>query len=163
MTRDPLGEEADPNLYRGMGGNPVNFVDPEGLNPIWRYILANLALKRVLQTNWERFLDAGKALFNSCSKGQTVIGKYPQYLQKAEELGANRFNIPMDIWNKMSAAERWAANKQFLDDAIRRGDEFILANPVTNINTVGGYFRRELEYLIQQGYKLSSDGTRMIR
>ena len=34
LTRDPLGEATDPygNLYAYVGGNPVNFIDPLGLN-----------------------------------------------------------------------------------------------------------------------------------
>ncbi len=35
MTRDPLGESGDINLYRMTGNNPVNFVDPLGLFPNW--------------------------------------------------------------------------------------------------------------------------------
>jgi hypothetical protein len=37
MTRDPLGEAGDVNLYRAMRNNPVNFVDPLGLCPFgWK-------------------------------------------------------------------------------------------------------------------------------
>jgi len=30
LTRDPLGEESDPNLYRAVGNNPMNWIDPDG-------------------------------------------------------------------------------------------------------------------------------------
>ncbi len=33
-TRDPIGERGDINLYRAMGNNPVNWIDPEGLH-LW--------------------------------------------------------------------------------------------------------------------------------
>lgn len=68
-----------------------------------------------------------------------------------------------EIWNKMSETERWAANQRFLDRLIARGDDIILSNPVKNINDVSGAFRKELDYLIGKGFKLSEDGTRMIR
>ena len=81
----------------------------------------------------------------------------------ANEIGARRFNIPTHVWNKMTMAERWAANQKFLDRTIARGDAIILSNPVKNINDVSGAFRQELDYLIKQGFRLSEDGTQMIR
>jgi hypothetical protein len=63
----------------------------------------------------------------------------------------------------MTPAEQWAANVKFLDRTIARGDNIILANPVKNINNVSGYFRKELDYLIGKGYRLSKDGTQLIR
>ena len=43
LSRDPLGEFADPlhNLYRFVGNNPLNAVDPDGLE--WLYIQAERA------------------------------------------------------------------------------------------------------------------------
>jgi hypothetical protein len=49
------------------------------------------------------------------------------------------------------------------DRMIRRGDDIILSNPVKNISDVTGAFRQELDYLIQQGFRLGSGGRRMIR
>ena len=63
----------------------------------------------------------------------------------------------------MTKAEQWAANQKFLDRMIRRGDDIILSNPVKNVNEVTGAFRQELDYLIQQGFRLSDDGTRLLR
>ena len=92
-----------------------------------------------------------------------VVGHYPEYVKLGEELGAKVFSIPSQIWNKMSAAEQWAANVKFLDRAIGRGDQILLSNPVKNINDVSGTFRKELDYLIKKGYRLSEDGTQMIK
>ncbi len=97
------------------------------------------------------------------SNGVTVLGKYPDYLNIASELGANKFQIPAKIWNSMSAAEQWAANMKFLDRAIGRGDVIVLSNRVTDINKVSGAFRQELDYLINRGYRLSSDGLKMVK
>jgi hypothetical protein len=107
----------------------------------------------------ELLKGAGKAV----AKGVTVLGKYPNYINLASEIGAKRFNIPTNIWNKMTAADQWIANVKFLDRAIERGDIIVLSNRVTNISNVTGSFRRELDYLISKGYKLSSNGLQMIK
>jgi RHS repeat-associated protein len=93
--------------------------------------------------------------------GRTVLGHYPEYTQLAGEFGARRFNIPTHVWNRMTDAERWAANQKFLDRMIRRGDVVILATPLDKVKP-GSYFQRELDYLFGHGYKLSPDGTRLI-
>ena len=95
--------------------------------------------------------------------GLTVLGKFPDYVNQADKLGARRFNVSGWVWNRMSTAEKWEANRKFLDRAIARGDEFVLSNPVKKIDDVSGYFRTELEYLLEQGYRLSDDGTRLLR
>jgi RHS repeat-associated protein len=95
--------------------------------------------------------------------GQTVLGKFPDYLKLADEVGARRFNVPAEVWNKMSKAEQWAANRKFLDRAIARGDDFVLSNPVKSISDMSGSLRRELEYLIERGFRLNESGTRMIK
>ena len=101
--------------------------------------------------------------FAAKQEGITVLGKHPDYINLAGELGARRFNIPTNIWNKMSAAEQWAANQKFLDRMILRGDKIVLSNRVTDINEVSGAFRKELDYLIDKGYRLSDDGLQMIK
>jgi len=95
--------------------------------------------------------------------GTTVLGKYPDYINLAEELGAKRFNIPTNVWNKMTPAQQWGANQKFLDRMIMRGDKVILSNPVLDINKVSGAFRQELDYLIGKGYRLNSTGTQLIK
>lgn len=96
-------------------------------------------------------------------QGKIVLGHYPDYIDMADTISAKRFNIPQKIWNRMSDAEKWSSNKKFLDRAIKRGNEIILSNPVKNINKAKGYFRKELDYLIEKGYRLSDDGSRMVR
>ena len=88
----------------------------------------------------------------------TCFGRHQSKLANLE-----KFEIPTKIWNKMSPAELWAANKKFLDRTISRGDDILLSNPVKNLDEVDGYFRRELDYLINQGYRLTNDGGRLVR
>ncbi|MFM6603607.1 MAG: RHS repeat domain-containing protein, partial [Dolichospermum sp.] len=93
--------------------------------------------------------------------GKTVLGHYPEYKHLADSLDARNFNIPENIWNKMSDAERWTANQKFLDRTISKGDEIILATPLDKVRP-GSYYAKELEYLASKGYKPSADGTKLI-
>ena len=45
---------------------------------------------------------------------------------------------------------------------IKRGDDIILATPINKIKP-GSYYQKEIDYLISKGYKLSSDGTKLIK
>ena len=63
----------------------------------------------------------------------TILGHYPEYVEISEQLGARRFQIPTEVWNKMSPAEQWAANQKFLDRTILRGDSIRLATPLENV------------------------------
>jgi RHS repeat-associated protein len=102
-------------------------------------------------------------LGNALKGGTTVLGKFPEYLQLGKKLNARTFSIPSNIWNGMTSAQQWAANLKFLNRTIARGDKIILSNPVKNINNISGYLRRELDYLLSQGYKLSKDGKELIK
>lgn len=86
--------------------------------------------------------QAGKTIIQTATgKGTTVLGKFPQYINLADEIGANRFQVPTNVWNKMTPSEQWIANQKFLDRAILRGDDFILSNKVLDIESVTGAFR----------------------
>lgn len=93
-----------------------------------------------------------------------VIGHYPDYENVAKALGVRHFNIPTPIWKAMSPPERWAANQRFLDRAIRRGDDIILATPLEQVHIgQGTYYEKELDYLLDRGYVVSSDGRHLVR
>jgi len=87
----------------------------------------------------------------------TVIGHAPQYTKLASKLGARSFNVPTNIWEGMSSAEKWAANQKFLDRMIMRGDNIRLATPLDQVKP-GSFYQMELNYLFGKGYKVSNNG-----
>lgn len=93
---------------------------------------------------------------------QKVIGHYPEYVKMSSKLGTKPFSIPDNIWSKMTPSEQWAANQKFLDRAIAKGSEFNLATPIDKVRP-GSFLQREIEYLTSQGYKLSNDGTKLVK
>ena len=95
------------------------------------------------------------------SSAEFVKRRFPEYVELANEINARRFNIPEEIWRGMTDAERWGANKKFLDRLIKRGDEVVLATPASEARA-GSFFERELQYLQSKGYKLVDDGTRLV-
>jgi len=97
-----------------------------------------MAKSRILETDW------------------TVIGKYPAYLEKAKQLGANALNDPVEKWNALgSRAAQWARNVEFLDDAIAKGHSFRLATEfAVGWKEEGTFFKKELVYLLSKGYEL---------
>jgi hypothetical protein len=86
-------------------------------------------------------------------KGITVLGRYPSYVNTAKDIGGKIFNVSADVWNQLSFDEQWGLNKQFLDEAISRGDFFYLASKWENAPK-GSFFLMELEYLFSLGYAL---------
>jgi hypothetical protein len=105
-------------------------------------------------------VSAAKGLA-TVSRGTSVLGHFPAYIEKAAELGARRFSIPNHVWEKMSPAERWSANQKFLDRLMARGDEVVLTPPLGRV-TPGSTFERELQYMLSRGYKAVDDGSRLV-
>ena len=94
---------------------------------------------------------------------RVVLGKFPDYIRLADELGAKRFSIQSDLWDKMTPAQQWAANQKFLDGIISSHDSIVLSNPVKSIAEATGSYGKELRYLADRGFKLGENGTRMIK
>ena len=86
--------------------------------------------------------------------GVTVLGSYPDYVNLAEQLGANYFNVPMEQWAQMTADEQWAANQAFIDSAVARGDSFVFSNEFA---VAGSSYQRELLYLELIGVALGAN------
>jgi RHS repeat-associated protein len=90
-----------------------------------------------------------------------VIGHFPEYVETAEKLGARYFSIPEAVWRSMSDADKWTANRKYLDRAIGAGATIILATKRDAIKK-GSYLEKEVEYLLANGYKWAADGVSLI-
>jgi RHS repeat-associated protein len=90
-----------------------------------------------------------------------VIGSHPEYVVRAQQIGARFYQVPPHIWEKMTPVAREAANIKFLDRAIAAGAHFIIesANAVANY---GPGLRMEIEYLLNAGYIFVENGTKLI-
>jgi hypothetical protein len=104
----------------------------------------------------------GSALFNDNKSNQIVLGHHPAYTDEAAKTGAQTFEVPINIWKPMSEEQKWEANVKFLDRAIQRGDEIVLATPPDQARN-DSYYRKELDYLQSKGYVPSADGKKLIK
>ena len=91
----------------------------------------------------------------------TVIGRYDANEKLAKSIGANWLNIQNDVWEAMSTAERWARNKQWLQEAVIRGDVFRLASPLKEA-LPGSWYAQELGYLFELGYTVTANQQYLI-
>ncbi len=57
-----------------------------------------------------------------------VLGRYPQYVELADKLGAHRFDLRTEVWERMTETERQAANLRTLDRAIARRARIVLTD-----------------------------------
>ena len=92
--------------------------------------------------------------------GSVVLGKYPLYVSLAQKLGSSIFQIADSVWRSMSQASQWAANKAFLDKIIASGEKITLQTNAYSKN-VTGYFAKEIQYLLEHGYKIIQGGWGM--
>ena len=89
---------------------------------------------------------------NITNTGQTVLGHFPEYIDKAKRMNASYYDIG-DAWNDLDPDQRWAANKHFLDKIASREDQILLSHSKGNIRK-GSYLEREVNTLIdKKGYK----------
>ena len=126
-----------------------------------------------------RHTDEGRAIIKRLAdlstygprEGLVVLGRfkaeagYMNYIEKAKEVGATYFNMPAspgsDVWDALIKAgiDPWEVNRQFLDEAITRGDKFYIEADINEIlrnqKYANTYLRRELEYLLSKGYEIN--------
>jgi RHS repeat-associated protein len=180
--KDAIGFKGGLNFYSYAGGDAVNRVDPSGH---FISIAVGVALGAGADLTWQLINNGGNlgcvswgevalagvaggllgagvgALLPEAGEGLTVIGRFPAYTDLAAQLGANVFEVPIADWNAMTAAEQWAANQAFLDNAIANGDTFVLASPLSAA-TPTSYFFQEIGYILDNGYTLSADASALI-
>lgn len=80
-----------------------------------------------------------------------VIGRHPIYLEEAKRLKGRVFDIPQHEWEAMPPDQRWAINKEFLDEAIAADEQIILATPPEKVPS-GSTLEKELNYLASRGW-----------
>ena len=91
-----------------------------------------------------------------------VIGHFGEYLEMAAKIpGSKTFHIPPKIAELMTEAEIWSKNRRFLDAGIRKAQEFILATPLNRVK-LGSGFAKEIDYLLEHGYKFAKNGLSLI-
>ena len=102
-----------------------------------------------------------KKCSNLYQNGVPTIGHYPEYVKLAKKINGKIFQMPSQIFDKMSKAEQWAANKKFLDRAISRNEPFNLATKLENMRP-DSFYEEEVKYLLDKGYKLNEYGTMLL-
>jgi hypothetical protein len=126
--------------------------------------------------NRARFsVDSTGTIFDSIgtAPNAVVLGRHPAYLNEAQRSGARTFDVG-DAWSQMAArtdrfggmgdgSEVWIRNQRFLDKNIVAGAEFRLASDPFDEFNKGSFFMREIAYLRSKGYRLTEDGTQMMR
>jgi RHS repeat-associated protein len=142
--------------YAFVNNNPVRYTDPTGHCPwciavgVGAIVGALVGYGTQVYDNYQHGVTGTDAFTTNISAEPivegTFIGRYPANKDLAESIGGNWLNIPMKVWNSLGPAEQWERNKQWLREAIIRGDVFRLASPITEATENSGYFK-ELQYL----------------
>ena len=95
---------------------------------------------------------------NLTGSGETVLGHYADdYIGIAQQRGASYFDIG-DAWDGLTDAQRWAANRRFLDAVIASGDRITTATARGDIRYPSA-LADEIQYLIANGYQWVDDVT----
>jgi len=90
-----------------------------------------------------------------------VLGKYPEYVNKAKDMGAKAFSIPSKIWDAMSPAAQQLANSKSIDRVAQRGGEFFLSN---NPKDASGAYAWELRMMMERfGLIPNEAGDKLIK
>jgi hypothetical protein len=158
-----------PYVYGDHDGRNPYFLQRVLQTPLVQRMLASPALRpvvRSIEKLSDKLLDAVIRAPRPAippDAGRSVIGSFPQYIRLADQMGARRFQIPIEVWNRMSDAQRWEANRTFLDRGIARGDVFVLTDKVSRLLVEGGrWTKEEIKYLLTKGYTIGADGASLV-
>jgi len=108
------------------------------------------------------------SLFGISGDKFAVLGRFAEgvgYTNLAQHIGACFYSLPTAIWDKMTAAEQWAANVKFLDNMISQGKNFLFSSNIydTLKNAPDSDLAKEIAYLLAQGYKIAENGWQMVK
>jgi RHS repeat-associated protein len=94
-------------------------------------------------------------------KNATVLGRHPEYIKVAKELGAKTLNVGVSAakFKNMDPTRQEELMRGALERAIKNGDRILLASPREK---VGGWFQRELEWAAKMGWEPNDDFTELI-
>lgn len=95
------------------------------------------------------------------NSSEVVLGKFNQdnisYVEVARKRNATYFQL--DNWDNVvyTIGENniWKVNEQFIHEQLIQNKTFILSH---NPFSATGYYKKEIEYLIKQGYQLTQTG-----
>jgi RHS repeat-associated protein len=90
-----------------------------------------------------------------------VLGRYPQYVELSDKLGAHRFDLRTEVWERMTETERQAANFRTLDRAVARRARIVLTDAPRKARP-GSQYEDELIYLYLKGYRPNAAGTELL-
>jgi hypothetical protein len=132
---------------------PFGALAGKALTRVFGKLIGNVtAIEATSETLPQSILDLSES--HITDSGNTVLGRYPGYVDKAIERGASYFDIGPTAWDALGTDElRWAANRHFLDVIAERGDKILLSVPKTVIPE-GSWLAEEVKYLTtQKGYR----------
>lgn len=115
--------------------------------------MAGSAILVVLSDGLGELLEGGSA----AAKGISVIGPRDTYRVFAKQIGAKFLDVTNEAWT-------WTKNEEFLAGVVKRGDDVIFAgkfNP--KLLEAGTALDREINYLIERGYKWTSDFSKLVK
>jgi RHS repeat-associated protein len=198
LSKDSSRFEGGLNLYGYAGGDPINFIDPNGkiivpivivaiavalavfgesdmggdmsanLGPVLALGGSGLAASLALDASIDAVLaqlaqvaPSETGICGAAAAANTVIGRFPDYVELAESLNATYFSVAPEVWEALTPTEQWAANQAFLDQVIARGDIVTLASPLSAAIS-GTFFAQEVGYLMSMGYVLNNTGTALL-
>jgi len=92
----------------------------------------------------------------TAEKGISVIGPRDVYREFAKKIGAHFLDVVDKDWS-------WAKNLEFLKGVVKRGDDVIFAGKFNPDTLRPSALKDEIDYLISQGYKWTSDFTKMVK
>ena len=163
-----LGKKYLPNLMEN-GSRFLNWAGGK-IDDVWRWIQKKLGKVITLKHK----ATSGVPLVSTPGKTTTILGRYKddtQYIIKELGIGKNTdfsgnpggfnlLNTPDELFEQLGPDGFWEKyNKPFLDAAISRGDEILMATPITKNNLyISGTdiytgYGREYYYLVEHGYE----------